>query len=315
MQILGSCVRGMIRAPAGKGITACDLTSIESVGLAWLAGCDTILDIFHRGRDSYKEFASRYYGKPYEEVTKAERTFCKPPVLGCGYGAGGPALVKYAYGMGVMMTEADADKAVSIFRELYPEIPRFWYALMDGAIAAVLDPGQRKLVYGSRRVGERLEPRYDGPSIWYYYDGEFLWCGLPSRRVLFYHRPQVHMAQMTSKRTGKTFSKPALTYMGKFSEEGGGWMRVPTHGGKCAEQDTQALCRDILYHGLGLIEQDPGLPLIGHTYDEAIAETDLTDTTALARMKRHMTARPPWLDERFFLGAEGYQNVPRYRKD
>jgi hypothetical protein len=316
MQILGSCVRGLIRAPEGRGITACDLTSIESVGLAWLAGCDDILDLFHRGRDTYKTFGVSYYGKPYEEITKAERTFCKPPVLGCGFGASARALVAYAYGMGVVMAEEDAERAVTLFRTLYKEIPAYWYALLDGACAAVLEPGSTKRVYGFRRGdGERLEPRYDGPFVWYYFDGEFLWCGLPSRRVLFYHRPEVEFQTFTSKKTGREYTRPTLSYMGRQQDEGGAWTRIHTHGAKLAENDTQALCRDVLYHGLELIDRDPGLPIIMATYDEAVCETDLQDHTALERLKVCMTTRPEWLDERFFLGAEGYLNVGRYRKD
>lgn len=315
MQILGSCVRGMIRAPKGRGITACDLTSIESVGVAWLAGCDTVLDIFHRGQDTYKTFGVSYYGKPYEEITKAERTFCKPPVLGCGFGASGPALVAYAYGMGVVMSEEDAERAVTLFRTLYREIPAWWYALMDGAVAAVSEPGRTVYVYGFRREGDRLEPRFDGPRVWYYYDGEFLWCGLPSRRVLFYHRPQVEWNTFTSKKTGREYTKASISYMGKLHDDGGAWTRIPTHGPKLAENLTQALCRDILYHGLEFIDRDERIDLIGHTYDEAICETWLDDTTALERLKGYMTTRPVWLDERFFLGADGYLNAPRYRKD
>jgi DNA polymerase len=83
MDVLGSCVRGAIAAPEGKGITAVDLKSIESVGVAWLAGCDTILDLFWAGKDTYKDFATKHYKIPYEAVTKTQRTFCKPAVLGC----------------------------------------------------------------------------------------------------------------------------------------------------------------------------------------------------------------------------------------
>lgn len=82
-EALGGTVRHVLQPKPGYSFVQCDLSSIESVVLGWLTMCDSILDTFRAGRDTYKEFAWRYYGITYDEVTKAQRTFAKPPVLGC----------------------------------------------------------------------------------------------------------------------------------------------------------------------------------------------------------------------------------------
>lgn len=80
---LGGAVRHLLCASKGKVLVVCDLTSIESVILGWLTYCSLIDETFRTGRDSYKVFASRYFNVPYDHVTKEQRKFSKPPVLGC----------------------------------------------------------------------------------------------------------------------------------------------------------------------------------------------------------------------------------------
>lgn len=80
---LGGSIRHVIGASPGKTFAVCDLTSIESVVLGWISQCPEIDRTYRDGRDAYKMFATKYYGIGYEEVTKAQRSFSKPPVLGC----------------------------------------------------------------------------------------------------------------------------------------------------------------------------------------------------------------------------------------
>lgn len=80
---LGGSIRHVIKAPEGKALVVCDLTSIESVVLGWLCYCSLIDETFRAGRDSYRVFAMKYFNILYEEVTKEQRSFSKPPVLGC----------------------------------------------------------------------------------------------------------------------------------------------------------------------------------------------------------------------------------------
>jgi hypothetical protein len=83
MLVFGGTMRGMFRARPGYRLHVCDYSSIESVGLAWLSGCDRMLDVFRRKRDFYRDFGSSLYRKPYDEITSAERQVSKSACLGC----------------------------------------------------------------------------------------------------------------------------------------------------------------------------------------------------------------------------------------
>jgi DNA polymerase len=301
-----------------------DLTSIESVGLAWLAGCDTILDIFHQGRDTYRTFAAESEHIAYDEVTKAQRTYAKPAVLGAGYRLSAHGLVAYAASMGVELEYEEAKRQIRLFRDLYHEIPHHWKQLENAAQSALMYPGQTFHAFAADRViSSNTSARgytyhnytyRDWPRTSYYYDGTFLFCQLPSGRHLCYFDPQLEEADIPSE-DGSTFRVTQITYMGIDQKATGGnaWCRIPTHGGKLVENNTQALCRDVMWNGLEPAEADPGLEVVGDVYDEIPSLCNDSDTEALDRLTRYMTSLPPWLDNRFYLGADGYL-AERYRK-
>jgi DNA polymerase len=82
-----------------------------------------------------------------------------------------------------------------------------------------------------------------------------------------------------------------------------------THGGKLAENVTQALCRDLLAHAMLRVER-AGWPIVLHVHDEIVAETG-TDATA-AELCDMMCELPPWAAG-FPLAAEG-SVMMRYAK-
>lgn len=319
---LSSMIRACLKAPEGKRWCVADLTSIESVGLAWLSGCNTVLDIFFEGRDTYKSFAVEAFGVPYDEVTKEMRTFSKPPVLGAGYGLSGFKLVDYAAGMGVTLEEEEAYRLIRLFRDLYHEIPHYWRQLQSAAIAAVENPGQwfyalpAKDVIGQdlSRSGKPFNHYAYGnsPRIGYVCVRDFLYCQLPSKRFLCYYKPLVEEKEVKPRR-GEPFRTRNLTYMGT-DQAANRWNRISTHGGKLTENVVQAVCRDVLWNGLEQAENDPGLEVVGDVYDEILCLCSEDDPGALDRLLGYMQTRPSWADERFFLGASGYISR-RYKKD
>lgn len=80
---LSSLIRSVIAAPAGRQLVVADYASIESIMVAWCAESDYLLNLYHKGLDPYKDFATKIYGIAYEDVTKEQRSFAKPAVLGC----------------------------------------------------------------------------------------------------------------------------------------------------------------------------------------------------------------------------------------
>lgn len=121
--------------PEGKLIVG-DFSSVESRGLAWLAGEKWKLDAYLAGKDLYKVLASSpdMFNKPYDSITKEERQAGKVGELSCGYGAGATAIVRFAEGMGIEMSEEDAQHIKTSWRESNPAITALWRAL-DEALA------------------------------------------------------------------------------------------------------------------------------------------------------------------------------------
>lgn len=277
LEAIAGAGRSAIRAADDEEIISCDLSSIESCVLAWVSNCERLLNVFEKGLDPYIDFGTFLYEKKYEEVTKRERQDSKPAVLGCGYRLGGGELKEgkrtglwgYAEGMGVQLTRAASHKAVRKFRDAYPEIPKLWYALEEAAIRAVRNPHKPtvpmiKMPDGSMfRVPVMFEMRKPFLTI-------ILPVTWPSgkQRRLWYLFPKIQKVQITGA-DGETFEKEALTYMGKL-QNGQGWVRLNTHGGKITENIVQAIARDALAVGL-VRAMRAGWPLIGHVHDELIA--------------------------------------------
>jgi DNA polymerase len=302
-----------------------DLASIETAVIAWITGCEPLLGVFRQGLDPYKVFATHLFNKPYEEVTRAERGFCKPPVLGCGYRLGGGTLLNgvrtglwgYAEALGVDMTREEAQRAVGVYRSQYPEVVDFWTALENGA-QRVMESG------GKTKVGpltfERRSP--------------FLLLRLPlNDRPLFYYRPAMGWRRVLSGRMVErqsrgwdldgapegetiivedTWMAYGLSYSGK-NQKTRQWCRIDTHGGRTIEQATQGLARDILAVGIKRAHQD-GFTVIGHSHDEVVTLQRKDDHCHTAeRLAGLMTAPIPGL-EGLPLGAASFVS-DYYRKD
>lgn len=266
-ELLASCVRTVIAAPPGKTLVVADYASIETVMIAWAAECPALLKVFRTGRDAYKDMASRLFAIDYAAVTKEQRTYAKPIVLGCGYLLGAKGMVAYAAGYGVDMSEREAARAVAAYREGYPEVVRFWHRVDAAAKYAIRNPG--KIV----KVGRFA----------FKVEGDFLLLKLPSERKLAYFKPEIN----PDGRYGDE-----ITYMGV--DYGHKWNRIATHPGKITENIVQAIARDLLVEGLFRAAADPGLEIVGHVHDEILALADEDDETSLDRLLDGMRQMPGW---------------------
>jgi DNA polymerase len=279
---LGSLVRLAIAAPEGYLLVVVDLSAIESRVLGWLAGEDAINRIFREQLDTYKAFAVEWLGKPYESITKAERTLAKPPCLGAGYGIGAAGLMRYAEGMGVAMTEDECASAVNAYRSTYPAVPRFWYAVEEAFRDAVLEPG---VAFGKQ--GQFLKK------------GRFLRIQLPSGRSLYYDDPLFIPGE-------------GLSYVGQdsFSQK---WQRIRTWGSRLTENIVQAVARDILEVGLHRF-RDAGGRVVAHVHDEIVGLSPADEADKmLGVLIKAMTDPIDWAPG-LLLDASGYV-ASRYRKD
>lgn len=309
MDALSSLVRSAITAPPGYTFVISDLSSVESRMVGWLSSSQEMLNIFSSGRDTYKVFATWYYGKQYEEITKKERNFCKPPVLGCAYMLSGGSydkngdpkggLVAYAHDMGVSLSEQQAAQMVTLFRQQFREIVEMW-TWLDQAARYVILSG-----HGATIEGYRVQLEMDR---------EFLFIHLPSGRKLSYLKPEITLLPAPWDRSKKIEN---VTYMGYNQFTKNKWRRISTHPGKWVEQITQASSGDLFWHGLQLYDEssDDNTGVVLRVHDELVAlvPEDRAEEE-LKRLEDCMAARPAWGDSNLYLGADGFISR-RYRKD
>jgi DNA polymerase len=302
MEAFTGAMRSMFRAPDDSEFKVCDYKSVESAGLGWVADCTRLLNVFRENLDPYRDFGTLFYQKAYGDITTAERQICKPPTLGCGYrlSAGKDedgvktGLLKYAEDMGVNMTPTQADHAVKVFREGYPEIPQFWYAC-ERAIRYVLTTHQ-PFTLGYVRF-EWMKP--------------YLLIRLPSGRFIYYYKPRLEKRVVDTGRTKwvrsrgeantghrqgtlievpDTYIRHSFSYMGR-NQKTTKWERIQAHGGVTTENIVQALTRDILKVGLQRLHK-AGFYIVGHAHDEGICMQKIGDNFYTLDLMREIYREP-----------------------
>ena len=112
----------------------------------------------------------------------------------------------------------------------------------------------------------RCYPAAGGKVLWgMSKDRRFLVCRLPSGRFLWYYRPSVRM--------GKTpwgQEKEEFVYWGEHPKTRE-WCQLKTYGGGITENATQAVARDLMFHGWANAEA-AGFPVVFKVHDELVAE-------------------------------------------
>lgn len=120
-------IKSAIKPPPGYVIIDCDSSQIEARTLAWLAGQEDLVQAFEDRQDVYRIMASRIYGKPVDQIVKAERQVGKVVILGAGYGVGAAKLRLFLkVNAGVDVSEAEARSIVDTYRTTFYRIPDLW---------------------------------------------------------------------------------------------------------------------------------------------------------------------------------------------
>lgn len=318
---LAKGLRSTISAPVGHAFVGGDFSNIEGRINAWLAQEEWKIQAFrdydsHTGPDLYKLAYAKAFNISVEQVTKPLRQIGKVIELQCGYQGGVGAFVTAAgnYLMkldslaraiyqttpaelwgGMAKKHARArDKldlpediwtaikiAVTGWRKSHPLIVRSWWELQDAAIAAVDRPGVTVFVYNGK--------------VSYYSDIHFLYCRLPSGRVLMYAQPHVGVVEeekiwdgtqyvdldnlfpheldellklgykvVSHKRRGVRFHGLSDTKQ---------WVRKFLYGGYQCENIVQGTARDFLAPAIVRAEK-AGYPVILTVHDELLSEIE-----------------------------------------
>ena len=88
MEALSSSIRGMLIPREGMEFYVGDFSSIEAMGLPWLAGQQSTLDLFKTGADVYCSEAEGIFHRKITKEDKNERQVGKTGTLALGYGGG-----------------------------------------------------------------------------------------------------------------------------------------------------------------------------------------------------------------------------------
>jgi DNA polymerase len=292
MQELSSLVRSAIKAPSGQTFVDVDFSSIENRVGVYLAGQKDKVELFRKGLDEYKVFASQsLYNVPYDDVTKDQRQISKSAVLGAMFGQGAKGLVKYAEGMGVKLSEGEAKRAVDNYRSSYVKVKELWALCESASIDAVRSPGVAYAA-GSKIVIKSAK--------------KALWMKLPSGRLICWQRPELELLTTPwgSQKLGVTVHNQS-TYTRQ-------WSRNALIGSSIFQSAVQGTARDFL--AVAMLNLDnAGYNMINSIHDEVLLLVEEQNgESALADVISIMTTSPVWAPD-FPLAAEGWV-ANRYRK-
>ena len=349
VDVIASCLRAMMVPAEGLYFIGCDFSNIEGRVLAWLAGEEWKLDAFRdydtvvdyteegeairKGPDLYRLAYSRAFGIDVSDVTDKMRQLGKVMELALGYQGGVGAFASMAVNYGIhvikegqeapegakeVLLEEETDELKTKWREAHPNVVNFWYECERLAVQAVKNPGKRFVSSTGK--------------ITYIKKGSFLFCRLPSGRVISYPSATVRKEQQVKYvqlypvdgthsvylEEGQqivdgfvcevqTWNKEQLFYWGvdAYNRQ---WSEQKGYGGLLVENVTQAVARDILADSLLALE-DAGHDIVLHVHDEALIETS---TATVEEVENIMVGASPWAAG-LPIAAEGWKGT-RYQK-
>lgn len=178
-------------------------------------------------------------------------------VHNCGYQGGVSAFHKMGANYGVRVDDATAKRIVNGWREANPRIVEGWYELQQAAIDAIEHAGVVVPCLGHR--------------VHYTFAEGFLWCRLPSSRVIAYPGAIVERKQKVVIIDGDevTFDNWGVSFWGQKK----GWRKLDLYGGMQMAHVVSGSARDILAEAMFRIE-GAGYPLVLTVHDEALSEVD-----------------------------------------
>lgn len=327
MDVLGSCVRGVIAPAPGHLLVQADLSNIEGRKLVWLSGEDWKLKFFRdfdAGKVKFDNYVAAYaksFGIDPSEVTSEQRAVGKVEELALGYGGGVAAFVSFAELHHIDLEQlAKATYAVADrhrFKECADKwewakkagfsagLPRFQYAACE-YIKQMWREGHPKTVkfWKDLDLGFRQAVTYEretfrvGP-IAFRRQGGWLYMRLPSGRLLTYLNPRIH-------RSGDITAMRVNSLTRRLE-------RQKVYSGILAENATSGSSRDVLFGRIPEIE-DTGFKIVCRVHDEFITEVPEGSGLTHKKLSEIMTQPYDWAPG-LPLAAAGFTTSTRYRKD
>lgn len=251
-------IRESVQGGEGCSLVVGDFAAIELRIIATLAGDIKLRESLRDGDDIYCEFATEFYKRRVTVHDKVERTFGKTAILGLGYGMGAAKFCQTVFlRTGQKITLGEAQKAVALYRSMYPRVPQLWRNAQS--LLGLLNSGMRGQVFFA-------------PFLRFEKEAVILPSGLKIRYP--------HL-----RRDGKewTYQK----WIKKSAPEA-----VKIYGGKVIENICQGLAGDICKLSIeGAIGK--GLSVAGAVHDEIIAVVSSSRRDEAVSLLRDVMCEPP----------------------
>jgi hypothetical protein len=284
LHALSLCARAMIIAPPGKKLVSGDFSNVEGRINAWLAGEDWKLAAFGdydrgEGPDLYRLAYARGFDLDPEAVDDSGRQIGKVMELALGYQGGVGAFQTMAVNYDVRVSDSRADTLKRAWRDANPRITQSWWDLNDACIEAVGSPGT---------VVSALSDH-----VRYTSNGAFLFCRLPSGRVLSYAKPSVGWKSRVITIDGDEveINSRGVSYWGVHA---GRWQKLDLYGGSLCNHIVQGTARDLLVEAMFKVEA-AGYPVVLTIHDEILSEVDEGFGSA-KHYEQLMSDLPPWAE-------------------
>jgi DNA polymerase len=293
---LSQLIRTSFIASSDHQLVDADFSSIEARVISWLAGEHWRLEVFKTHGKIYEASASQMFGVPLDRIKKGNPEYAlrqrgKVAELALGYQGGVPAMRKMDSGHQLDdLSDDEVQDIVSRWREANKRIVMLWRSVENAAVSAIQTGAQSG-------VNNLLFTReFDAE-----FGLDFLTVTLPSKRKLYYVRPNLGLNQ---------WGRPSITYQG-MDQTTKQWKIIETYGGKLVENIVQAIARDCLAVAIERLEEQ-GFQVVFHVHDEVVIDChrDHADLEAVAQI---MSYPMPWASD-LPLGADGWVG-DFYRKD
>lgn len=268
---LSKLIRSIIAKP--EGLAWVDYSNVEGRVAPWLEGSalgDAKLQLFRDGIDPYIYNASATFGVPMPEVTPDQRQAGKVQELALQFGGGIGALQVMGGNYKLEIGDDYGRTLRDAWRLANPWMTSFSTALETASKRAYQIPGEW----------------FTAGRVAYAYDGkDWLWCRLPSGRLLAYLHPKLEEQETPwgDKRMALTVvwggAKPKVTEA---------WPRRTLHGGLLIENCTQATSACLLRDALLRCDK-AGIQVVAHVHDEIVAEN-----VSKERLHKMLLDLPAW---------------------
>ena len=276
-----------------------DFASVESRGLAWLAGEEWKLEAYRQNKDLYKVLASKMMGVNYDLVDKTMRQFGKVGELSCGYQAGAGAVKDFAAKMGVELSEAEAAKMVTDWREANPNIQKLWWKL-DEMLRLIVEsrrpsvswntPNGAQILIGHIELPVTLAAQHkrDYGDQWLCSFTVEIKLGNTVLRRVFHG---AHINGRDIRYYKPTALKSGDLWKHTYTDSNGVRREYKIYGGKLAGILTQSFCRELFMGVLLDVAKYcgvHGIRLVGQFHDEIVLDWTPDCGLPLAQVKEDL---------------------------